>query len=221
MRQEGQPVLFVNAGNSLFRREQLPRDRVPPARMTADLILAAYDEMGCDAFNIGAYDLSLGMDYLLDKQAKARFPFVSANLVDPHGRHLFQRYVLKELGGIKVGIFGLVDADLKRDKIPASHKFSVTDPAEAALSAVAEMRAQGAELIVLLTDMTSRAKRRLAMVGEPIHLIVGSDQRNQITLPLVVQDSFITHLDRGGRSVGRLEVSRAGTEAAGGGARGG
>lgn len=182
---------------------------MPPARLTADLILAAYDEMGCDALNIGAYDLSLGVDYLLDKQARARFPFVSANLVDPHGRPLFRPYVLKEVGGVKVGIFGLVDADLKHDKVPASHKFTVRDPLDTARATVAELRGRGAELIVLLTDMTSRSKRRIALLGEPIHLIVGSDQRNQITLPIVVQDSFITHLDRGGRSVGRLEVRPA------------
>lgn len=183
--------------------------------MTADLILAATGKMGCSAFNVGAYDLSLGVDYLLEQQSRLPFPFVSANLVDPHGRPLFRPYVLVDAGGVKVGIFGLVDATLKKDKIPANYKFAVKDPLEAARATVAELRAQGAELIVLLTDMTSRSKRRVAMIEEPIHLIVGSDQRNQITLPITVQDSFLTQLDRGGRSVGRLEVYRPGTESPG------
>lgn len=205
----------MNAGNALFKREHLPPDRVPAARVTADLILAATGKMGCAAFNLGAYDLSLGVDYLLEQQPRLSFPLVSANLVDPHGRLLFRPYVLVQAGELKVGIFGLVDSSLKKDKIPASHKFAVKDPLEAARATVAELRAKGADLIVLLTDMTSRSKRRMAMLEDPIHLIVGSDQRNQITLPITVQDSFLTQLDRGGRSVGRLEVYRAGPESSG------
>jgi hypothetical protein len=188
---------------------------VPAARVTADLILASTGKMGCAAFNVGAYDLSLGVDYLLEQQSRLPFPFVSANLVDPHGRLLFRPYVLVQAGGMKVGIFGLVDSSLKKDKIPASHKFAVKDPLETARATVAELRAKGADLIVLLTDMTSRSKRRMAMLEDPIHLIVGSDQRNQITLPITVQSSFLTQLDRGGRSVGRLEVYRGGREPTG------
>ncbi|MBE0617047.1 MAG: 5'-nucleotidase, partial [Proteobacteria bacterium] len=58
-------MLLLNAGNLLFKREYLSPDRVPPARLTADLILDGYGVMGCDALAIGAYDLSLGTAYLL------------------------------------------------------------------------------------------------------------------------------------------------------------
>jgi hypothetical protein len=62
--------------------------------------------------------------------------------------------------------------------------------------------------VILLTDMEGRASRRLAM-ELPIDLVIGSDRRNQISLPIQVQDTYIVHLDRGGRSVGHLDLVRA------------
>ncbi len=207
MRAEGTPVLFVNAGNALFKRESVPADKVRPWRAVADLIVSSHNEMRCDAWNVGAYDLSLGLAYLLEKRAEARFPFLSANLLTPEGKPVFEPFLLKEVGGVRVGIFGLIDADLKRDKIPDGDRFRVADPLQTGVEVARRLRSQGADLVILLTDMIGRASRRVALGEAPVDLIVGSDQRNQISLPIVVGNSYLTHLDRGGKSVGRLDLT--------------
>lgn len=207
MRKEGTPVLFLNAGNALFKRESVPADKVRPWRAVADLIVDSTSEMRCDAWSVGAYDLSLGLGYLLEKRERVRFPFLSANLLTPEGKPVFEPFLLKEAGGVRVGIFGLVDPDLKRDRIPDGDRFRVADPLEKAAEVVKKLRAQGAEFVILLTDMTGRSSRRLALAETPVDLIVGSDQRNQISLPIVVGTSYLTHLDRGGKSVGRLDLT--------------
>ena len=162
--------------------------------------------MGCDALNVGAYDLSLGIDYLLTLRKAARFPLLSANLTDQHGTLLFEPYLVREVNGVRVGIFGLLDKRLKRDKVPGGHKLLVREPGEAAAEVTARLQEEGAEFIVLLTNLYGRPLRSLAKARLPIDLIVGSDKRDQISLPVVTQDTFITHLDRGGKSVGHLEV---------------
>jgi len=210
-------VLLLNAGNLLFRREYLSPDRVPPSRLIADLILDAYRVMGCDALGIGAYDLSLGVSYLLERREKSPFPFLCANLVDRQGKRLFAPYVIKEVGGLRVGVFGLLGDDLKKDKVPGGDTLEVKDPLETGRRIVAELQGRGVDLIVLLTDMLSRSSRRLA-TELPIHVVVGSDQRNQVSIPITVQETMLIHLDRGGRSIGRLEVARA--QDAGAGTRG-
>lgn len=210
VRAESPSALLVNAGNLLFKRESLKRNQTATAQMTADLILSSYELMRCDAFNIGAYDLSLGVDYLLQKRSSSKLPFLSANLVDKHGKLLFTPYVIKQAGATRIGIFGLIDSGLKIGRVPGSHKIVVDDPFEVAKKIVPELKQKGADLVVLLTDMTSRSLRRTAQLGLPIDLIVGSDERNQVSLPILVQDTYITHLDRGGKSIGRLDISLPG-----------
>ena len=168
--------------------------------------MATFNTMGCDALNVGAYDLSLGIDYLLGKRSAARFPFLSANLTDKHGNLFFEPYVIREVAGMKVGIFGLVDDQLKLDKIPGGHKLAARDPQVVAGEITARLKKEGAGFIVLLTNLEGRPLRKLGLLGLPIDVIIGSDKRNQISLPIVVQDTLVTHLDRGGKSVGRLEV---------------
>ncbi|MHB8763355.1 MAG: multiheme c-type cytochrome [Deferrisomatales bacterium] len=136
-----------------------------------------------------------------------KFPFLSANLRDAKGKHVFSPYLLRTLDGLRIGIFGLADGRLKLDKVPGGDRLQVQDPLDAAAVAVRELKAQGAAYVILLTDMTGRSLRKLALKGLPIDLIVGSDERNQIALPILLGNSYVTHLDRGGKSIGRLELT--------------
>ncbi|MBN2331590.1 MAG: hypothetical protein JXO49_07690 [Deltaproteobacteria bacterium] len=206
MRQEAGPLLVVNAGNLLFRREEVKPEKMVEAQLTADLIVASYNTMGCDAFNVGAYDLSLGIDYLMQKKAKAQFPFLSANLCDRHGKLLFQPSLMKTVQGVKVAIFGLLSDDVKLDKVAGGNKIMVKDPYAVATELVPALKKAGADYVILLTDMVGRDCRRLAQQDLPINLIVGSSRKNQISLPININQTYITHLDRGGKSVGLLEV---------------
>ncbi|HDJ28066.1 MAG TPA: hypothetical protein ENF28_02305 [Proteobacteria bacterium] len=208
--------MTVNAGNLLFRREVIKPDKILEAQLVSDIIISSYNAMGCDALNIGAYDLSLGIDYLLKKRAKAKFPFVSANLCDKHGDLLFKPWVMKTEAGVKVAIFGLIAKKLKLDKIPGGHKIMIKDPLAVATELVPRLKKAGADYVILLTNMPGRQCRRLAQHDLQIDLIVGSSRKNQISLPIKVKNTYITHLDRGGKNIGQLMLtflSAAGTSA--------
>jgi len=208
--------LIVNAGNLLFRREVVKPDKIVEAQLVSDIIISSYNTMGCHALNIGAYDLSLGIDYLLKKRAKAKFPFISANLCDKHGKLLFKPWVMKTENGVKIAIFGLIGKKLKLDKIPGGHKIMIKDPLDMATELLPQLKKAGADYVILLTNLSGRECRRLAQHGLQIDLIVGSSRKNQISLPIKVKDTYITHLDRGGKNIGQLKVeflSAAGTAA--------
>jgi hypothetical protein len=202
-------VLAVNAGNMLFNRETYKAGMVKAARLTAELIIEANEYIEYDAISIGGYDLSLGIDYLIEKTAKSRVPLLSANLYNRHGQRLFAPTALKEVGGYKVGIIGLTDSKVKLDKIPAGHKIVVADPIKEAQKLVPLLKKEGAQLIVVLTDMKGGSLRKLARKCPSIDIIIASDKRNNISLPLVVDNTYITHLDRGGKCTGHLEISPA------------
>ncbi len=68
--------------------------------------------MGYDALGIGDDDLSLGKEFLVEISKKANFPFLSSNLIDEEsGKLLFQPYLLKEINGLRIGIFSLLSPD--------------------------------------------------------------------------------------------------------------
>lgn len=204
------PVLALNAGNMLFKKESFKPAQEEAARLTAELILAANEYLKYDAVNVGGYDLSLGIDYLLFKVGSSDPTYLSANLYDLHGERFFPATVMKEAGGRKVGIVGLLDNELKVDKVPAGHKLVVTDPIKEAKPLVAKLREQGADLVVVLTDMKGGALLKLARACPSIDIIIGSDKRNQVSLPVVEGTTHITHLDRGGKCAGRIDIFPAG-----------
>lgn len=204
-------MLVLNGGNLLFSREYLKPEKVVESQLTADLIVNAYNIIGCDGFNIGAYDLALGIDFLMKLRRRARFPFLSANLTDAHGKLLFEPWITMSAGGLKVAVFGLIDPGIKVDRVPGGHKLAVHDPYDTARELVTWLRQEEkADLVILLTDMVEVQCRRLAQLDLPIDMVIGSSKRNRISLPMVANDLYITHLDRGGKSVGMLTVRTLG-----------
>jgi len=190
----------------LFKREHLKEDKVESARLTAELILSANELMKYDAISVGAYDLSMGIDYLLSRVHESSTPFLSANLYDKRGRLFFKPSLTKDVGGYRVGIIGLLDDGVKLDKVPDGRKLEVADPYDTAEKLVPKLRKEGAEIIIILTDIKGGALRKLARTTSGINFIIASDKKNRISLPIVVNDTHISHLDRGGKCVGSLEV---------------
>ena len=191
----------------MFRREFLKPEKVIAGNLLADLIISSFNKMGCDAINIGAYDLSLGIDYLRKKEKSAKFTFLSGNILDKHDKNIFTPSIIKTVNGVKVGIMGLCDDKLKIAKIPGGNKFKVVNPMEKAEEISARLKKEGADYVVLLTNLNIRHCRRIAQRGMPIDLIIGSSKKSRISLPILVQETYIAHVERGGKSVGRLDVS--------------
>jgi len=82
MRKEGNPILLLDTGNLFFRKPPQTETKHQDALLRVDLLLRSYGEMGYDAVNVGEKDLMMGLTFLLEVTQKAKFPFLSANLVD-------------------------------------------------------------------------------------------------------------------------------------------
>ncbi len=75
--------------------------------------VAAMNEFGVEAANIGMSEQALGRDTLLALAAQAKFPLVSASLVDADtGEYAFKPFVVVERGGVRVAFVGILDKDL-------------------------------------------------------------------------------------------------------------
>lgn len=90
----------------------------------------------------------------------ALFPFLSANMVEKAtGRTpgWARRYTIVRAGNARIGLIGLTTPDTPNVTMAANvANLSFTDPVEATIRAAAELRAQGADAVVVVAHMGGR-----------------------------------------------------------------
>ncbi|MCG8499397.1 MAG: CehA/McbA family metallohydrolase, partial [Firmicutes bacterium] len=74
-----------------------------------EAIIDIMNEMGYDAMTAGNHDFNYGQDRLVELDAIADFPILAANVYKDAAlkERLLSPYIIKEMGGQKIGIFGL------------------------------------------------------------------------------------------------------------------
>lgn len=64
--------------------------------------------MGYDAMTPGNHDFNFGYDRLVEIKDELKFPILSANIYKD-GKPAFQEYKIVEVGGKKIGLFGMTE----------------------------------------------------------------------------------------------------------------
>jgi 2',3'-cyclic-nucleotide 2'-phosphodiesterase (5'-nucleotidase family) len=202
-REAAEHLLLVDTGDALVGGGPLG-DATQGA-----VIVDGMNLMGYEAMAIGPQELSLGLDVLRQRMAEAKFPMLSANVVQVGTEELVaQPYMVLDLAGHRVGIIGLT-------RVPDGKQagFQVLDSQAAAARYVPEV-AEQADTIVLLTNVGYRQALEIAGAVPGIDLVVaglpdlpmGAAARAPGTGALAV--SAEQPLPRhSGRQVGRLTVT--------------
>ncbi|MHB8945952.1 MAG: 5'-nucleotidase C-terminal domain-containing protein [Bacillota bacterium] len=73
----------------------------------ADPMVTIMNSLKYDSLTVGNHEFNFGMDVLNKAKGEAAFPFLSANLLKADGTPYFTPYIVKTVGGVKVGILGL------------------------------------------------------------------------------------------------------------------
>jgi 2',3'-cyclic-nucleotide 2'-phosphodiesterase len=81
----------------------------------------------------------------------AKFPYTVANVVDQNGKTILDPYVVKEVGGVKIGFIGVITNSTPTIVSPAAIQgLKFTDQVQAVNKAVTELKAKGIRSIVVL-----------------------------------------------------------------------
>ncbi len=137
--------------------------------------LEFYNAMGYEAQAIGNHEFDKGPDPLADYIKRANFPILSANISADASTSiagLFKPWIVKEVGGQKIGIFGLTTEETPAIASPGPG-VTFTNYIEAARKAVAELKAQGVNKIIALTHIGITFDRELARQVDGIQVIIG------------------------------------------------
>jgi len=174
----------------------------------ARLILEGFNLMGYDALGIGDDDLTLGRDFLMEMSKKAQFPFLSSNIInEDSGRLLFQPYLLKEIAGMKIGIFSLFSPDLFTGPNDFRKKrLVIRDPVETAQAMVRELQPK-TDLIILLSHLSYPKDVELAQNISGIHLIIGSHTGANLLYPPLIKNTYLLQMAPKGMYGARIDFT--------------
>lgn len=171
-------------------------------RLKADLIAEAYKKIGIDALNVGELDLSFNANYLLEKNKRLGLPFVSSNMVYRDGeRSVFSPYIIKEVNGVKVAIFGLLPANAVHDG-----DILILPPVDAAKTILKRLKGK-ADLVVLLSNLGQQEDEKLVLAVPGIDLIVGGRTRAHLQFPVRVGNTTILQTAGQGKHIGKLDIN--------------
>jgi len=206
VKEEARNLLILDAGDALVVSYfSEPRGR-QQARRRAEFVLTLYETLGYHALNLGDTDLGLGVGYLKDLQKKTTIPFLSANLKEKKtGKHVFKPYIIKEAGGIKIGILGLVTADISPPIQKELKDYFIDNPVKAAAETVNRLKSS-CDHVIVLAHLTTLEIESLVRDVQPISIVIGGNDRSFV-FPKQINRSLYVQTDAFGIHVGRLNFN--------------
>ncbi|TPX18970.1 uncharacterized protein E0L32_011363 [Thyridium curvatum] len=169
--------------------------------------------IGTDCAAVGNHDLDFGVRQFEYLAAKCKFPWLLANVFDPAlGEgvpigHAKRTHMLTCSNGIKVGLLGLGEREWLETVNAIPPNIIYKSATEVAKELVAELREQGADIIIALTHQREPNDNKLAEnMGGEIDIILGGHDH-------FYAHSFIngTHVLRSGsdfKQLSYIEVRR-------------
>ena len=142
VRREGAPVLLVNCGDTLagtalayHHATRNPRSPEP--------MMAAMNRLRFDAMVVGNHEYDFGWEALESARQQAEFPWLAANVYFKGSeRTFFEPYVVRVVGGVRVGILGLTTTAVPNWDDPARYlsRIDLRDPLPEAARWVKKLR---------------------------------------------------------------------------------
>lgn len=132
---------------------------------------------GVQVGTIDMRELDFGWEHLKDALQYIRFPLVLSNvdILDPEAAPFFKKNVIVQAGDLKVGFFSMLSPQIlttttqKVDELQLSKAGLV----ETAKAMVADLRAQGADVIVMLSNLTDLENQHTLEQVSGIHAVYG------------------------------------------------
>jgi 2',3'-cyclic-nucleotide 2'-phosphodiesterase (5'-nucleotidase family) len=205
VKEEVENLLLHDDGDALVNSYFNHGQEKPKARKRAEVILEAYEKMGYDAINIGDLDFGLGIDYLRYLQRRSHIPFISANLV--YGgteKRVFEPYLIKKMGGLKVGIIGLLPSELPIHMYKELKGYAIKDAFQTAMTVMGYLTTR-CDYLIALAHLTSPEIESLVDIFPRISIIIGGEDRS-FSFPKEVFGSLVVQTDAFGIHIGRLDL---------------
>jgi 2',3'-cyclic-nucleotide 2'-phosphodiesterase/3'-nucleotidase len=185
-------------------------------------VIEVMNAMGYDAMAVGNHEFDWGRDTLYARMRQAKFPMLSANIYyRANGNRVewTKPYTIIERGGVKIGVIGITTTSASYTTLPTNvADLEFRDPVPVLNALIPEVRAKGAQAIVVLAHEGGQQKKdgtidgpiaELASGVPDVDAVFGGHSHTWVsgrvgTTPVVISSS-------NGRAIGtiRLDVDDA------------
>ncbi|MBI3550250.1 MAG: bifunctional metallophosphatase/5'-nucleotidase [Elusimicrobia bacterium] len=159
-----------------------------------EVMALAFKTLGYDAVAIGNHDFDFGAARLEELIKMMGIPALGSNILTAQGGYpeFVTSWLVKDVGGVKVGMFGLITSNMKNLSHPDLYgTLTFEREAELAREAIGVLSKQGATVIIAVTHVGVRGRLEdfeddlfLAKEVEGIDLIVGGHSHTFLSAPL-------------------------------------
>jgi 5'-nucleotidase len=169
-------------------------------------MIAAWNASGLDYACLGNHEFDFGNDVLLARMKESKFVWLGSNVIDRNTGKPFNgmpRYIIRKIGGVKIGLFGLLTTDTQTSSKPGPN-IRFVDPVLTTRGLVKEMRAKGAKVIIALTHLTMSEDKRVAGTGL-VDVIIGGHEHE--LLQSLAGHAPIFKWGSDARTLGRIDLN--------------
>jgi 5'-nucleotidase len=198
---ESDNILFLFAGDTIS-------PSLESIEFKGQQMIDLWNNLGLNVAVLGNHEFDFKPDVLRQRIKESHFTWLAANVIDKRTGAPFggaQSYLIKEVDGVKVGIFGLLTKDTMKNSQPGPD-IEFLDPIATARSLVPQMRAQGATVIIALTHLAMEEDKRLAQAVR-LDLILGGHDHE--LMQSQAAGTPIYKMGSDARNFGRIEVKIA------------
>lgn len=174
-------------------------------------IIDAFNAGGLDLNTYGNHDFDMGPDVLIEMVEKSNFTWISANVVDKRTNEVFGKevgaasFVIKNVNGVNIGFTGLINEEAPEITSMGDNAI-VLNPAEAMTTIIPVMKAAGADIIVVLSHLSSPVAEQLANDVDGIDVIVGDHAGFSYEQPKLINNTILSFVGDEFKHLGVLDL---------------
>lgn len=170
---ESPNTLFLMAGDTIS-------PSVESIKYKGAQMIDAWNAIGLDYAVFGNHEFDMGPQVLLERMKESKFTWLNANVINKQTLGTFGAtppYIVREIGGVKVGIIGFVLPDTKITSKPGPEN-DILSPCALAANYLPKMQNGGAGVIIALTHLSMREDKELARCAPDIDMIIGGHEHS-------------------------------------------
>jgi len=174
--------------------------------------IIGYNYIGYDALTLGNHEFDKPLAVLEEQRKLANFPFLASNVSYADGTLIAEPYIIRTLGDIRVGIFGLITTETPTVTSPnITGNLLFEDEVEAARRMVAELKPKVDIIIALghlgIYDDNTLGSRRVVSMVDDIDLFVDGHSHSKLDEAIWVNGTPIVQAWQWGLYVGKATLT--------------
>lgn len=194
-------VLFLDNGDTLH-------GTYPAVQTQGQALIPILNRLGLDAMT-AHWEFAYGPNVFQQRAAELNYPVLALNVKQKEsGARIFRDCLVKEVGGLRVGIIGLASNIVDKTMPPSfSEGLSFDLGKEDLPAAIHNLRQERVDLVVLLSHLGFPQDLQLALDVPGLNVILSGHTHNRLSRPVHQGETLIIQSGSHGSFLGQLDLT--------------